>query len=156
MSLYRPAEIAKVVAVATAAVTDRQRGFKTMLRAGVQFDLEKGGYCNRFIRQCFEVGLGLAPFDWHFGAASAKETLAKLEPYRIAGATLGQLKPGDIVGWYEGSGPYGHIALFVGGEKGLIAENTSATRGDPKNPGTKVTRLCNVRKGWTAYRLGAV
>jgi len=156
MALYGDKERQLVVKRAMAAVEARQAGKHSCKIGRQEFNLDTGGYCNRFIRQCFETVLGLAAFDWRFGAKSARETLCKLEDYRID-AKASTLQPGDIIGWYDGSGPYGHIALYVGDYYGdgrkLVAENTSAKRGAPNAPGTKITQLRNMRSGWTAYRL---
>ena len=151
MSLYTTKQRNAVVNRALEIVKARQNGKTSIVRGGQKFDLETGGYCNRYIRQVFETSLTLSPFSWYFGAKTARLTLDKLKPYKLEkGATL---QSGDIVGWYDGCGVYGHIALYIGTEKGLIAENTSAKRGDPRKPGTKVTRLANTRAGWQAYRL---
>lgn len=140
-----------IVSRATEIVKARQNGKTSVVRYGQKFDLEQGGYCNRFIRQVFETSLGIGAFSWYFGDATARKTLDKLKPYVLPKGA--KLQEGDIIGWYDGCGVYGHIALYIGGEKKLIAENTSATRGDPRKPGTKVTRLANCRTGWKAYRL---
>ena len=151
MSLYSNYRCGVVVMRASEVVQARQHGEKTFTAGGQTFDLEKGGYCNRFVRQVFETAIGINAFSWYFGDATARLTLDKLAPYTLSKGA--KLQPGDIIGWYDGSGPYGHIAIYIGGEKKLIAENTSATRGDPRPPGTKVTRLANCRTGWKAYRL---
>ena len=155
MSLYTDKQKQAVVKRALQAVAARQKGNTTFNIGGQTFDLEKGGYCNRFIRQSFETALGLKPFAWYFGDATARKTLDKLKPYVLP--PKAKLQAGDIIGWYDGCGVYGHIALYLGDAYGdgrlLIAENTSAKRGDPKNPGTKITRLSNCRTGWKAYRL---
>ena len=151
MSLYTDKQKQAVVKRAVQAVSARQKGKQAFIAGGQTFDLEKGGYCNRYIRQIFETALGLKPFAWYFGDATARKTLDKLKPYVLLKGA--KLQEGDIIGWYDGCGVYGHIALYIGGEKKLIAENTSAKRGDPKPPGTKVTRLANTRTGWKAYRL---
>ena len=151
MSLYTTNQRKLIVSRATEIVKARQNGKTSIVRGGQKFDLEQGGFCNRFIRQVVETALTLSPFSWYFGDTTARRTLDKLEPYKLEQGTT--LQAGDIIGWYDGSGPYGHIALYIGTEKKLIAENTSATRGDPKPPGTKVTRLANCRTGWKAYRL---
>jgi len=156
MALYGDDIRKLVVQRAMMAVQARQAGKHSCKIGSQTFDLDKGGYCNRFIRQVFETTLGLAAKDWRFGAGTARETLDKLEDYRIE-AKPSKLQPGDIIGWYDGSGPYGHIALYVGDYYGdgrkLVAENTSAKRGFPNAPGTKITQLRNMRSGWTAYRL---
>lgn len=160
MALYSDATRRKVIDRAMAAVQARQEGKSTYRAGGQVFELNIGGYCNRFVRQVFETVLGLGAFEWRFGAQWARKTLDKLDSAQMAvhDATPAVLQPGDIIGWYEGSGPYGHIAIFVGdvygdGRKDLVAENTSAKRGDPNPPGTKITRLRNMRSGWVAYRL---
>jgi len=151
MSLYSNYQCGVVVMRASEVVQARQHGEKTFTAGGQTFDLEKGGYCNRFVRQVFETSLGLGAFGWYFGDATARATLDKLAPYLLSPKV--KLQEGDIIGWHYGCGTYGHIAIYIGGEKKLIAENTSATRGDPRKAGTKVTRLANCRTGWKAYRL---
>ncbi len=158
MALYNEKTRQAVVRRAMTAVEARQAGKHNYKVGGQVFDLDKGGYCNRFVRQCFETVLGLKAFDWRFGAASARETLVKLEEeYKLPLSKPSNLQPGDIIGWYDGSGPYGHIAIYVGDYYGdgrkLVAENTSAKRGAPNPPGTKITQLRNMRGGWSAYRV---
>lgn len=168
MALYSKAQIRKVLAVAVKAVEARQAGKKTIVLGNITFhnksgnyrisvhaDLDDPGWCNRLIRQCFEVGLGLPPFNWYFGAATAHLTLMKLAPYQLAAGSKPQ--SGDIIGF---SGDPGHIVLALGDWYGdgrfLVAENTSAKRGDPSAPGTKVTALKNLRtQGRSVYRLWA-
>lgn len=163
MAIYTTKQRDAVVKRAIQAVEARQNGKATLTAGGQVFKLgpvyvdgKLIGYCNRFIRQCFETALGFAPFQWRYGAAMATQTLDKLAPHRIDKSKV-PLQAGDIIGWYEGSGPYGHIAIYLGDAYGdgrkLIAENTSAKRGDPKPPGTKITRLANCRPGWQVYRL---
>jgi cell wall-associated NlpC family hydrolase len=156
MALYNEKTRQAAIRRAMEAVEARRAGRATYKFGGQTFYLNMGGYCNRFIRQCFETVLGLSAFDWCFGAASARETLNKLDPYRIE-VKPSKLQPGDIIGWYDGSGPYGHIAFYVGDYYGdgrkLVAENTSAKRGDPNPPGTKITQLRNMRGGWSTYRV---
>jgi cell wall-associated NlpC family hydrolase len=159
MALYGDKIRQAVVKRAMSAVHARQAGKHTYKVGGQVFDLDKGGYCNRFVRQVFETTLGLKAFDWRFGAATARETLDKLDLANCAviDDKPSNLQPGDIIGWYDGSGVYGHIAIYVGDYYGdgrkLVAENTSATRGAPNPPGTKITQLRNMRAGWSAYRV---
>jgi cell wall-associated NlpC family hydrolase len=159
MSLYSEKMRKAVVERAMAAVEARAAGAHSYTAGGQTFDLDAGGWCNRFIRQCFETTLGFKPKTWRYGAAKARDTLDKLDlaNHTIIDAKPSTLQPGDIIGWYNGSGPYGHIALYVGDYYGdgrkLVAENTSAKRGYPNPPGTKVTQLRNMRPGWSAYRL---
>lgn len=147
MALYTDAHRKAVIARAREAVQARASGKSAatygMGTARQVFNFETGGYCNRFIRQVFETALGLKPFSWYFGAAKAKETLRKLSTYKVP---LSQRQPGDILGF---PGDPGHIAIYLGKEyqadKELIAENTSATRGFPRPPGTKVTSYAAVK-----------
>lgn len=147
MALYTDAHRKAVIARAKQAVQARASG-KTAVTLGAgnakqTFDLDTGGYCNRFVRQVFETSLGLKPFSWYFGAGKANETLRKLSAYKVP---LSQRQPGDILGF---PGNPGHIAIYLGREyqadKELIAENTSATRGFPRPPGTKVTSYAAVK-----------
>jgi len=138
-----------------AAVRARLNGHRKLTVGGQSFVLDETGYCNRFIRQCFETALGLSPFSWRFGAARACETLDKLEPYRVP---LKSRRPGDILGF---AGDPGHICLYLGREfdaaKELVAENTSSgKRGYPQAAGTKVTSYSTLRARVTGcYRLFA-
>lgn len=144
MSLYTEAQRKKVVARAIEAVQARLGGATSVSlgtgKARQTFDLDTGGYCNRFMRQVFETALGLPPFGWYFGASKACQTLKKLKPYQVP---LGDRRPGDILGF---AGDRGHICIYLGREfdpnKELVAENTSSgSRGYPTAPGTKVTRF---------------
>lgn len=163
MAIYTTKQRNAVVKRAIQAVEARQNGKTTFTAGGQTFKLgpvyngkKVIGYCNRFIRQCFETALGFAAFQWRYGATTARGTLDKLEAFKIDGAAI-KLQPGDILGWYEGSGVYGHIALYLGDIYGdgrkLVAENTSARRGSPIEPGTKIIQLKSCRSGWQAYRL---
>ncbi|NMC35319.1 MAG: hypothetical protein GYA36_23105 [Veillonellaceae bacterium] len=71
---------------------------------------------------------------------------------------MDDMQVGDILG--HTGGKFGHIALYVGDYyddgRHLVAENTSATRGFPEKPGTKITRLATVLSlgyRYRAYRL---
>ena len=155
MALYSRQQRQQVIRRAIAAVEARTRGCDRIKAGGHEFLLDVGGYCNRFVRQCFESALGLDPFSWRFGAARACETLAKLEPYRVP---LKSRRPGDILGF---AGDPGHICIYLGREfdaaKELVAENTiSGSRGWPQAPGTKVTSYKTIAGRVTGcYRLFA-
>lgn len=157
MAKYTAVQRKAVISRAIAAVNARVEGRSTFTMGGQTFELDKGGWCNRFIRQVFETALGMEAFTWRFGALKAYLTLKKLEAYRIP---LRSRRPGDILG-IEGNplfGFCGHIMLYLGREfdphKELVAENTSATRGYPRKPGTKVTSYATVRARITGcYRL---
>ena len=159
MSLYSEKQRQAVLKRAVQAVQARIGGkTKVTLGSGASrqvFDLEKGGMCNRFVRQVFETALGLSLFGWYFGSAKACMTLHKLAPYEVP---LKDVQAGDILGF---NGDPGHIAIYIGGafdpKKKLTAENTiSSKRGLPRKAGTKVSSLSDQIKqhGWTkAYRL---
>jgi hypothetical protein len=145
----------KMIAAAVSAVHARQDGKATYTQGGQVQHLDEGGLCARAVRQWAEVGSGLPAYGWAYRGADAREVCRKLAK---AGLRVhGTPEPGDVICWPEGHGPYGHIALFVGavdGKPGLIAENSSAKRGDPRKPGTKFTKLGNVAQDFEVYRLG--
>jgi len=156
------AQRAKVVEVAMKAVDARLRGESTVelglpkgrqqfILGPVYKDRKLQGYCNRFVRQVFEVALNLEPFDWRYRSDSARETCQKLEDAGKSVPFVCRL-PGDILGINRSSGKYGHIAIYLSANipghegKELIAENTSSgARGYPVKPGTKITRLSDVQ-----------
>lgn len=115
-------------------------------------DLDAGGWCWRFIRQLFEVALGLQPGTWEFASASAKQTLTLM--HQAGRDCSAPLLPGDIAGIRGGT--WGHIALYLG--DGLVAENTSSdSRGKPRRAGTKITPYSDLSGRVTeTYRLGLV
>jgi len=158
---YTKKQRSNVLDVAMSAVEARIEGRSTYTRGGQVFKLNEPGMCARFVRQVFEVGVGLGEGDWPFASGSAKEMIAKLAEagYEVNPEAL---RPGDILG--HTNGKYGHVAVYVGmyyGEKDgrlLVAENTSWTGGMPEKPGTKITRLgvfLERSKGWRAFRLFA-
>jgi len=143
--MYSREAISNVIRIAKAAATEHQKGNDSYLAThedggGVsqRMNLAEGGMCNRFVRQCYEVGLGIAQQTWPYRAGRAIWTIDSLE---AAGLGIGpglesDLLPGDIVGIHTGKS--GHIAIYVG--DGTVAENTiSATRGKPRKAGTKLT-----------------
>jgi hypothetical protein len=138
--------MASIAEVAKQAVAARAAGNASVtLGTGAsaqQFNLAKGGYCARFVRQCCEVALGIKPGTWDFAAPDALGMEAKL---KAAGKLVptADRKPGDVVAINNGSWKYGHIGLVV--NKTTIAENTSSgTRGDPRAPGTKLTHWADI------------
>lgn len=130
-----------IVSVAKAAVAARVAGKSAVTlgagQAAQTFDLDAGGYCARFVRQCVEVAHGLKPFTWPGCAPDAKGMEKNLK--KIAQKIpIEQREPGDIVCMNETSGKFGHIGLCV--DPGTIAENTSSgRRGNPRPAGTKLT-----------------
>jgi hypothetical protein len=158
-------QLQKVVKNALAAARASQAGETTVaIGDGVtaqRFALREGGYCARFVRQVFETACALKGHTWRFGAASALEMC---EAMRAVGRKVGiisvsDLMPGDVVGINRNSGQYGHIAIYVGLVESVptIAENTSsATRGNPRRPGTKLTPYADIAARVTGvYRLRA-
>ena len=138
----------RVVEIAIQAAEAHQAGHFTAEIGGTVFNLRQGGYCARFIRQCHEAALGLAPFGWAYRAGNALQMEDNL---KRAGLQVLSPKPGDIVCINKDSGQYGHIAIWLG--NGKIAENTSSgSRGNPKEPGTKITVLnSSIRARITGY-----
>ena len=155
--LYTAKQRQKVIARALEAVEARIAGRSMFTVQQQTFFLNKGGLCDRFIRQVFETALGLPATTWEFAAPSATSTLNHLRR-RGYEVSMDDLQAGDIVG--HTGGQYGHIVLYLGEPYGdgrrLVAENTSATRGFPEKPGTKITRLAVVLAlgyRYRAYRL---
>jgi hypothetical protein len=128
-----------IVDVALAAVEARRAGRSTYTHSGITFKLNAGGYCARFVRQCHEAALGKGEWTWAYNAPNAYEMERKL---KAAGTIVATPQPGDIVGMSKSGKAPGHIGIYLG--DGMIAENTSATRGNPSPPGTKVTRLSDI------------
>jgi hypothetical protein len=157
---YTRERINRVVSHAMAAVTASQDGKDSIYLGdgptGQKLDLKRGGYCARFVRQIYETACGIGEGAWKYAAGSALEMCDKLA---AAGNTVGNhsLVAGDIIGINRNSGQYGHIAIYVGQVNGkdCIAENTSsATRGNPRSAGTKLTPLSDVIDRVTGvYRL---
>jgi hypothetical protein len=144
--MYPRARINRVVEIAIEAAKAHKSGDETYLATeyahgnGVadRLNLTEGGMCNRFVRQVFEVALGLDEQTWPYRAGRAIWTIDSLQAagLGIKERNAADLKPGDIVGIHTGT--FGHIAIYIGG--GLIAENTSSsTRGTPRRAGTKLT-----------------
>jgi surface antigen len=110
---------------------------------GFDFDLLTGGRCQEFVRECFESALGWPARSWKYAAPSAKVALQRMtrDGFRVTGDP----RAGDVIG--HCSGTYGHIAIVVGdvGGKLTCAENTSsASRGNPRRAGTKLTPVADM------------
>ena len=141
-------EVAKIV---TQAVAQRRSGDSSWECAGVVFDLEAGGYCARLVRQAFEAAIGLGEWMWAYKAATAYDMEALL---RDAGLRTDSPMPGDIVCVNSSGTRPGHIGIYLGYIDGVesYAENTScATRGDPREAGTKITPLSAIASRITGY-----
>lgn len=137
-----------VAAIAEAAVRARRAGHNSYVVAGITFNLAQGGYCARFVRQCYEAAIGRGEWTWPYNAPNALEMERKL---RADGRVVSVPQPGDIVGLSTAGTAPGHIAIWLG--DGMVAENTSsAKRGDPRAAGTKITPLSAIGSGRvTAY-----
>lgn len=126
--------------IARAAAEEAQRGRLHYAVDGVTFDLTEGGMCNRFCRQVHEAALGLAAFAWLWARRYAIWTDYDM---REAGLEVRNPEEADIV-CFDGTAPRnstpGHIGIYLGG--GEVAENTSSgRRGNPRRPGTKISRI---------------
>ena len=152
---YTRAVMSRVVEIAKAAAKAHAAGARTYTAhqhadgTGVSqvMDLVEGGMCNRFVRQVYEVALGIPEQTWPYRAGRAVWTLDSLEAaHKRVNVGADGLQPGDIVGIHTGT--FGHIAIYIGG--GLVAENT--TRGTPA--GTKLTPYSALKERVTGiYRL---
>ena len=79
---YTRQRVGQVILNATAAVQARLRG-ETHIRLGAgrtaqTLDLEERGYCARFVRVCYETGMGFGPFSWRYRATTANGMLGAL------------------------------------------------------------------------------
>jgi len=109
------------------------------------------GMCSMFVRQCCEVAFGWRDHEYstsqndnpQFFGGSAKETEALLK-----GAGLSTTQPvrGDVVCFNRNTGQYGHIGVFLGGNR--FAENTSSRS---RGPGTVISNLDSMPNRITGY-----
>jgi len=126
-----------IARVAEKVITARQSGARSYTIGETVFRLDVGGYCARFVRQCHEAAMGLHPFRWEFCAPDAIEMEENL---RLARHQVENAQRGDIIAFNRNSGPHGHIGIYLG--NGKVAENTiSGRRGNPRKPGTKISRI---------------
>lgn len=131
--------------IAIQAVHSRRNGKKSIVINNIKFNLIEKGYCQRFVRQCYEAGLKIPEFSWRYRAANAydgenaiKEGISHKDK-GLSKVNLENAEPGDIFYFNSAGKPPGHTAIYIGNNK--IAENTSANRGDPYSAGTKITHL---------------
>lgn len=128
-----------VAYVAQRAVLQRKAGDERWTHNGVTFNLDETGMCARFVKRCHAAAMGIDPDDWQFSAPNARIMEAKL---KAAGTEVSEPQPGDIVALNNQTAANGHIAIYLWDEVhgSRIAENTiSGTRGDPREPGTKIS-----------------
>ena len=130
----------RVAEIARQAVNARQHGQSHVTINGVTFNLKSRGYCARFVRQCHEAALGKGEWTWQYNARNAYEMERKL---KAANTIVDEPAIGDIIGMSRAGHAPGHIGIYVG--DGMIAENTSASGGDPYAPGTKIRPLLRAR-----------
>jgi hypothetical protein len=137
--------------IAKQAVAQRKVGDTTWTHNGSKFDLNSGGYCARFVRQCYESAMGSGEFTWQFIAPTAREMEKKLA---AAGLKTDSPEPGDIVCLNNQSYYAGHIAIYAGvinGVKSIFENTSSGKRGDPRNPGTKMSPFSAVQGELSGY-----
>ena len=137
--------LADVRRIAREVVEARAAGKRTHKIGKTTFDLTKGGYCLRFVRQCHEAAAGGSEFSWPHRAQYAIQTMHRLMaaglevPYK-------DRESADIVTFDKGkpvTATPGHIGIYLG--KDLVAENTSSgKRGTPRAAGTKVSTLASI------------
>lgn len=128
---------------AETVVAARVRGDTETTLNGVTFDLETGGMCSRFVRQCHQAA-GL-PTD-AFGCCAHTSG----QHLKGAGKQLSTLVRGAVM-VFSNSGPacsscgqaVWHIGIYLG--NGRVAENTSSgKRGEPRPAGTKISALSDI------------
>jgi hypothetical protein len=136
-----------VAAIAQAACLAHQSGAETYTRNGIVFDLVTGGWCGRFVRQCYvaakrEFDPEADEFGFSWLRRYAAEACQALEEM---GYHTDHPQPGDIIGMSPGGRLPGHIGIYLGNR---IAENTSST---VRGPGTVLSPLSSVRSAITGY-----
>ena len=158
---YTNAAIRRVVEIAVGAAQAHQAGATVWTPSGAQYPqalrLREGGLCARFIRQVHETACGFKPGAWLYAGANARAMTDALERAGKSRWRGDDLMPGDIIGIHRNSGAHGHIGIYVGAVGGVstLAENTSsATRGNPRRAGTKLTPFADIAHRVTGtYRL---
>jgi hypothetical protein len=136
-----------VAAIARAACLARERGAEVYWKSGICFDLVDGGWCGRFVRQCYAAAMreyvpDFDPYDFPWVRRYAAQACQALEEM---GYRTNSPEPGDIVGMSPGYRLPGHIGIYLGSQ---IAENTSSTT---RGPGTVLSPISAVRDRVTGY-----
>jgi len=135
-----------IAKIARQAAEARQNGKSSVKLNGRIFNLIEKGYCERFVRKCYEAGMDIPDMSWRYRAGDAwdgenaiKEGIAHGDK-GLSKVSLNKSQPGDII-YFNSSGTRpGHVAIYLGNNQ--IAENTSsASRGNPRSAGTKITSL---------------
>ena len=136
-----------VLAVATQAAEQHQAGDASWTHNEVTFDLATGGYCGRFVRQAHESALGKGEFVVSWAAASARDMEASL---KASGYAVDSPNPGDIICCNDQDFRFGHIVIC--GPDDTVLENTSSgSRGNPIEPGTKVSPRSAIESEISGY-----
>ena len=146
------------VEVATRAVEQRRAGdalWRCRDVGGVSVDevdfaLDVGGLCARFSRQVEDAIRGQGDFTWGYAAPTARIMQQLMDR---ADLRVDKPEPGDI-GFGNNQTYYaGHTFRYLGMVGGVesIAENTSGYRGDPYDPGTKITPLSAVSASFSGW-----
>jgi len=136
-----------VAAIAREACLAHKAGARTYTKNGVLFDLIAGGWCGRFVRQCYAAAQRIYDPGWdEFGFAWLRRYAAEAcRALEEMGYRTDHPQPGDIIGMSPGGRLPGHIGIYLGSE---IAENTSST---VRGPGTVLSPLSVVESIITGY-----
>ncbi len=127
-----------VADIAEQVVAARRRGLTSFKVGKVTLNLTESGMCARFVRQCHEAAMGQGEQTWPYRGDRALAVNANL---LAAGLGVGDRRRGDVICFVGGE--YGHIVIWLG--DGMVAENTiSGKRGNPRDPGTKITPLVEI------------
>jgi hypothetical protein len=133
------AEQSAVADAAEKAAAARKAGKQVLTIGWVRFDLATAGMCSQFTRECSEAAAAVHEHTLAWFGANAVQTEALLKK---AGMQVPVPIRGCLIALNRNSGANGHIAVVLSVNPIIVAENTiSATRGDPRAPGTKITPL---------------
>lgn len=130
--------------IANIAVLNPEAASTTISDHEVLLTMPRGkSYCARVARQIHEAAFNIPAEGWEFHAETALECEELL---KAAGRELNGCIPGALGFWdYKKEG---HVAIYVGptvrNGPGCVVENTSAQRGTPSRPGTKITPVEDV------------
>jgi len=145
-----------VVRIAREVVTARLAGRSTYAAHGRTFNLTRGGMCSRFVRQVCEAVGGVRDHGLGSGSGGPFACCASATEVNLRGAGK-QVSAGAGTIVCFNSPPaggrcgtcgrvVGHIGIDLGG--GAVAENTSsASRGNPRAAGTKISGLAEIGAG---------
>lgn len=138
--MYYKEDVANIaIKVANAKIA----GKKFVTINGITFNVIKGGYCARFVRQAHEAAMKLPEFSWLYSSPNALEMEKKL---KANNTKTSYPQRGDIVAINRKTGKYGHIGIYIG--NGKFVENTSSTK---RGPGTVISNIKDVEDRITGY-----